>query len=67
MFYVVAKRVSLDGYPEQLAVSRNNTVTHSFDETMFFETSEEARKWTESKEAGEWKDCTFDVVDTASL
>lgn len=67
MFYVVAKRVSLDGYPEQYTVSRSNMVIDQFNEAMLFDTEAEAWEWTKSKEAAEWKYCTFDVRNTADL
>lgn len=60
-FYVVAERVSLDGYAEQMTVGIDNRATDDFDNAMFFSTKEQAEEWTISKEAAEWKDCRFEV------
>lgn len=60
-FYIVAERVSLDGYAEQMTVGFDNRATDVFDNAMFFSTKEQAEEWTTSKEAAEWKDCRFEV------
>ena len=61
-YYIIATRVDLSGYPKSYTVSYDNHATNDYDNTMFFETEAEAQKWTESKEAAEWKDCTFEVI-----
>lgn len=61
-YYIIATRVDLYGYPKSYTVSYDNQATDDYDNTMFFETEAEAQKWTESKEAAEWKDCTFEVI-----
>lgn len=60
-FYIVAERVSLDGYAEQMTVGFDNRATDDFDNAMFFSTKEQAEEWTTSKKAAEWKDCRFEV------
>lgn len=62
-FFIVAERKNLDGYPEQMTVSYDNRATDDFDSTMFFDTKEQAEAWTESKDAAEWKDCSFEVCE----
>ena len=63
-FYVLAERVSIDGYPEQFTVGYDNTATDDFDSFMFFDTKEQAEKWIESEQAKEWKDCSFSICET---
>lgn len=60
-FYIIAERVSLDGYTEQMTVGYDNRATDYFDNAMFFDTKEQAENWTTSKEAAEWKNCRFEV------
>ena len=62
-FYILAERTNLDGYKEQFNVSLDNTATDDYDQILFFDTKEEAEKWTKSEPAKEWKDCSFDVVE----
>lgn len=62
-FYIIATRVSLDGYPESYNVGYDNTATTDCDNYMFFDSREQAENWTQSKEAKEWKDCTFEIVE----
>ena len=45
-FYIVAERVSLDGYAEQMTVGFDNRATDDFDNAMFFNTKEQAEEWT---------------------
>lgn len=62
-YYVVAKRTDLDGFTEAYTVGYDNRATTTYENFMFFDTPEEAEEWTNSKEAAEWKDCSFDVVE----
>ena len=41
-FYVIATRVSLDGYPESYNVGHDNTATTDCDNYMFFDSREQA-------------------------
>lgn len=61
-YYIIATRVDLSGYPESFTVGYDNTATSDYDNFMFFETEAEAQEWTKSKEAAEWKNCTFEIV-----
>lgn len=61
-FYILAERTNLDGYKEQFNVSLDNTATDDYDQILFFDTKEEAERWTKSEPAKEWKGCTFEVV-----
>ena len=63
-FYVLAERVSVDGYPEQFTVGYDNTATDDFDSFLFFDTKEQAEKWIVSEQAKEWKDCSFSICET---
>lgn len=58
-YYIIATRVDLSGY----TVSYDNNATDNYDNFMFFETEAEAQEWTKSKQAEEWKDCTFEVIE----
>lgn len=62
-FYVMAVRTNIDGYPEQFTVSWDNEATDDYDEIRFFDTKEEAERWTTSDEAKQWKDCIFEIVE----
>lgn len=61
-YYIIATRVNLDQFPESYTVGHDNTATSDYDNFMFFDTKEEAQEWTKSKQAEEWKDCTFEVI-----
>lgn len=61
-YYIIATRVNLNRFPESYTVGYDNTATSDYDNFKFFDTEAEAQKWTESKEAAEWKDCTFEIV-----
>lgn len=63
-FYITAERQAPDGGIEQFTVSRNNSVTDSFDARMTFSTKKQAEDWIKSPAAKEWKDCTFKVHET---
>ena len=62
-YYIIATRVNLSGYPKSYTVSYDNNATDNYDNFMFFETKAEAQEWTKSKQAEEWKDCTFEVIE----
>ena len=61
-FYILATRLSLDGYPEHLIVGYDNKPTDDFDEVLLFNSKEEAQTWIESDAAKEWYGCSFEPV-----
>lgn len=61
-FYIIAKRFTLSG-PEQFTVSYDNSATDNLESFLFFDTKEQAEAWTTSKEAAEWKDCSFEICE----
>lgn len=61
-YYILATRVSLDGYPEQLIVGYDNKPTDDFDEVLLFDSEEEAQAWIDSDAAKEWHGCSFDIT-----
>lgn len=61
-YYIIATRVNLSGYPETFTIGYDNEATDDYDNFMFFDTEKEAQEWTKSKQAAEWKDCTFEVI-----
>ena len=61
-YYIIATRVNLSGYPETFTIGSDNEATADYDNFMFFDTKEEAKEWTKSKQAAEWKDCTLEVI-----
>ena len=61
-FYVIATRV-VDRFPQSFTVGYDNRATNDYDNFLFFDTEEEAKEWTESAEAKEWIDCTFNVIE----
>ena len=63
-YYILAERTNLEGFPEQFNVSIDNTATDDFDSILFFDSKDDAEKWTESDQAKEWKNCSFEIVET---
>ena len=63
-YYILAERTNLEGFPELFNVSIDNTATDDFDSILFFDSKDDAEKWTESDQAKEWKNCSFEIVET---
>lgn len=61
-YYILATRLSLDGYPEQLTVGYDNKPTDDFDEVLLFDSKEEAQSWIDSDATKEWYGCSFDIM-----
>lgn len=61
-YYILATRVNLDGYPEQLIVGYDNKPADDFDEILLFDSEEEAQAWIDSDATKEWYNCDFNIV-----